>query len=286
MDELTIGGKTYISSKRAAEITGYAKDYVGQLCREGQVEARMVGRSWYVLESSIREHRFGKEEVIEESKESENKPSYVRSSWTEATYEAERAPVIPELTERVSVNVFEMEREELPAQTATDDDSAALSDMQAAWREWFNQKQELERSEPEAPKEAPYTPQEQLEDDVVPVSLQRIEEPEMAVKEEEEPVVIHRSYNSMPLDVKVEEVPEEEYLVSGDYEEVVAHKAVPVGKRQPSSLALRAVFVSLAGVAAAIAFIGSGYAGVNANFGISSPILDYLQGETSYHKIK
>lgn len=38
MDELIIGEKTYLSSKRAAKITGYAKDYVGQLCREGRVE--------------------------------------------------------------------------------------------------------------------------------------------------------------------------------------------------------------------------------------------------------
>ncbi len=42
MNELTLDGKTYVSSRRAAEITGYAKDYVGQLCREGHVEARLV----------------------------------------------------------------------------------------------------------------------------------------------------------------------------------------------------------------------------------------------------
>ena len=59
MDELEFDGKTYVSSKRAAQITGYAKDYVGQLCREGRVQARLVGRNWYVLESSIHEHRFG-----------------------------------------------------------------------------------------------------------------------------------------------------------------------------------------------------------------------------------
>src|SRR5271155_2795244 len=59
MDEITLDDKTYVSSKRAAQITGYAKDYVGQLCREGRVEARLVGRNWYVLESSIRAHRFG-----------------------------------------------------------------------------------------------------------------------------------------------------------------------------------------------------------------------------------
>jgi len=59
MDELTIDERKYISSKRAAEITGYAKDYVGQLCRGGYVPARRVGRNWYVLESAIKDHRFG-----------------------------------------------------------------------------------------------------------------------------------------------------------------------------------------------------------------------------------
>lgn len=56
MEELDIQGKKYISSKRASEITGYAKDYVGQLARAGKVPATRVGRSWYVDESAIQEH--------------------------------------------------------------------------------------------------------------------------------------------------------------------------------------------------------------------------------------
>ena len=63
MDEILIEEKRYISSKRAAKITGYAKDYIGQLCREGRVPARLVGRSWYVLETAIQDHRFGNQEV-------------------------------------------------------------------------------------------------------------------------------------------------------------------------------------------------------------------------------
>ena len=59
MDEILIEEKKYVSSKRAAKMTGYAKDYIGQLCREGRVPARLVGRSWYVLESAIQDHRFG-----------------------------------------------------------------------------------------------------------------------------------------------------------------------------------------------------------------------------------
>lgn len=73
MDELVIGETRYVSSKKAAQITGYAKDYVGQLCREGKVEAKLVGRNWYVLESSILEHRFGKEDEAEHQDQVETK---------------------------------------------------------------------------------------------------------------------------------------------------------------------------------------------------------------------
>ncbi|TAJ14374.1 hypothetical protein EPO56_02220 [Patescibacteria group bacterium] len=53
MDELTISGKKYISSKRAHETTGYAKDYIGQLARAGKIPATRVGRSWYVDEGAL-----------------------------------------------------------------------------------------------------------------------------------------------------------------------------------------------------------------------------------------
>ena len=57
MDELVVDGEKYISSKRAARLSGYAKDYIGQLCRAGKIESKMVGRSWYVKESAIKDHR-------------------------------------------------------------------------------------------------------------------------------------------------------------------------------------------------------------------------------------
>lgn len=58
-ESLEFDGVRYISSKRAASLVGYTKDYVGQLCRAGKVRARLVGRSWYVSEESIRQHKLG-----------------------------------------------------------------------------------------------------------------------------------------------------------------------------------------------------------------------------------
>lgn len=53
MDELEIKGRKYISSKRASELTGYAKDYIGQLARAGKIPGTRVGRAWYVEEKTL-----------------------------------------------------------------------------------------------------------------------------------------------------------------------------------------------------------------------------------------
>ncbi|PJA94496.1 hypothetical protein CO131_01120 [Candidatus Kaiserbacteria bacterium CG_4_9_14_3_um_filter_50_16] len=84
MDEILIEEKKYISSKRAAKITGYAKDYIGQLCREGRVPARLVGRSWYVLETAIQDHRFGDQKIEQEEKK-----------WETPKYEASPIEILP-----------------------------------------------------------------------------------------------------------------------------------------------------------------------------------------------
>ena len=47
-EELYFSGKKFISLKRASEISGYVKDYIGQLCRADKIEARRVGRDWFV----------------------------------------------------------------------------------------------------------------------------------------------------------------------------------------------------------------------------------------------
>lgn len=101
MDELIIDEKKYISSKQAAKVTGYAKDYVGQLCREGRVQAQLVGRSWYVLESAILDHRFGTETVAREAEEQATSVEPV-FGWRAPRYEAaqdEPLPVVEKVTD-------------------------------------------------------------------------------------------------------------------------------------------------------------------------------------------
>ncbi len=57
-DVVEIGGKQYLPSARAAKLVGYTKDYVGQLARAGKLDAKLVGRGWYITEDSIRAHKL------------------------------------------------------------------------------------------------------------------------------------------------------------------------------------------------------------------------------------
>ena len=56
-DELPVGDKMYVSSKRAAEITGYAQDYIGQLARGGHIKAKRSGGLWYIDVEYLKEYK-------------------------------------------------------------------------------------------------------------------------------------------------------------------------------------------------------------------------------------
>lgn len=62
-------GKKYISARRGAEIAGYSGDYVGQLCREGKVEAERMGKIWFVSEGSLLAHKREQERAMLAMKE-------------------------------------------------------------------------------------------------------------------------------------------------------------------------------------------------------------------------
>lgn len=55
-NEIYFDGDKYISAKRAAEITGYTSDYVGQLSRTGKVNSKLVGRTRFVEGRGIIEY--------------------------------------------------------------------------------------------------------------------------------------------------------------------------------------------------------------------------------------
>ncbi len=104
MDELVIKGRKYISSKRASELTGYAKDYVGQMVRLGKLQAVRVGRAWYVLEDQLLSM------TSDEDSRASTKPDltgrYVVSSespktWSPVMYYHDDSDLIPNIESRV-----------------------------------------------------------------------------------------------------------------------------------------------------------------------------------------
>lgn len=67
-DSVEIDGKNYISSARAAKLVGYTKDYIGQLARAGKIDARRIGRGWYIHDDSVRKHKIDSHYVLTKPK--------------------------------------------------------------------------------------------------------------------------------------------------------------------------------------------------------------------------
>jgi hypothetical protein len=302
MNEVTLGDKIYISSKRAAEITGYAKDYVGQLCREGHVDAKMIGRSWYVYEPSIKAHRFGPESIVEaapvpvedtDSNEVDAAvtepvvPTTGSQSWEKPLYTAESPQELPE----IPVRAYE---EVLPPAEET------LTDMQTAWKEWFDRKQEiLETPEIESPEVMDARADEYEEaNDEVEIPLHRIDEEE---DEEEvaEPIRIRPiappvasytpTYASMyandPDQVYVAPRREEAQIIS---ERVITKREAPraakkrakkYAQKGGSNAPMIALLLGISIVTIAITVIGSGIADQYVQtFSSHNAVIDFLTG--------
>ncbi len=253
MDELTLDNKKYLSSKRAAQVTGYAKDYVGQLCREGRVNARLVGRNWYVLESSILEHRFGAEE---QDAAPEAAPAPM-PTWEAPRYMPEPIETGPALTPKPAAAVS-------PEETAK-----MLTDMQSAWQEW------LERDEQALPdasqmlledhEEPSIAVPEPSEAPLVPVAA-----PELVPEEAEEEVAIHIARRPEPIeapramrdeaifDLRAARSADQPLQIK-DFGAIPERRSRPVRRQNGGGFVLRAVFVAVALIALGIAAVGSGF---------------------------
>lgn len=57
VQKISFGGKEYVRASEIAKKFRYTQDYVGQLCRSKKVDARLVGRNWYVVPESVIEYR-------------------------------------------------------------------------------------------------------------------------------------------------------------------------------------------------------------------------------------
>ncbi len=65
MKEVNIKGKKYIRTAAASKMFGYSQDYLGQLSRQGRIDAKRVGRTWFVHPPSIEQHQKDIEDEME-----------------------------------------------------------------------------------------------------------------------------------------------------------------------------------------------------------------------------
>lgn len=129
MDEISLKGENYVKASVLGRKFGYTADYVGQLCRAGHVKATLVGRSWYVTEESLLEHKKGRyRSSLAKSKEMVRKYAEVQRQMPRTTnvkrivrYEEDEGELMPALRARevippVEEEVFiqEPEAEEVP----------------------------------------------------------------------------------------------------------------------------------------------------------------------------
>ena len=229
MDELLIEEKRYVSSKRAAQVTGYAKDYIGQLCREGRVPARLVGRNWYVLETAINDHRFGKQ-AFGSKEDTTASAAILSATWESPRYEPASVEVIP-LVSRL--------REESVSITGDQNDKS--EHFQDSWKEWFGQISNAELTTPVIAND---------KKEELPVPIEEIKSESI-----ETPVSIHTVYEPPP-----------ETLLPNHHQEVrFSHEqeAEPQRKRKSGKRAairtMQAAGIVLAIVMTTLAVVGTGY---------------------------
>lgn len=113
MDEISLKGENYVKASILARKFGYTADYVGQLCRADQVTATLIGRSWYVTEESLLQHKKGRyRSTLAKSKEMVRKyaDEYRQSPRTTnvkriVRYEEDEGDLLPALKVREVADV-------------------------------------------------------------------------------------------------------------------------------------------------------------------------------------
>lgn len=240
MDKLTLDDKIYVSSKQAAKITGYAKDYIGQLCREGRVEARLVGRNWYVLETSIREHRFGLEKEVTSLKGSDLRSDETESTWKQTLYSPEPSidmlPVLPTASLIEESHKQQSQPEESNAvlqqesKAELHENSIVVKEMQSAWQDWFSRTNELKVSKETLLENQEYPEIEEKYEDIVDFAE------ESPLEKDSTPIFIEKINNSLEIETATEVEPVREAVTREKEEFVPIHRSfASVTPPQPSA---------------------------------------------------
>lgn len=254
MDELLIEDKKYVSSKRAAQVTGYAKDYIGQLCREGRVPARLVGRGWYVLETAIQDHRFGTTDIQPERSIETSLEPIISPTWESPRYESSEDELLP------SINRLKEATDHVVPHTEESNSSESLQDT---WKDWFDRIADAGGGDGEIKKEEE-TEEFKTKEPTEAVEIREIgkdtEDTSIEVKRTESKEVnvpVHSVYQEPPEGLLPRSIHVETRFSDEPREETPHQK-----KHWASRATMRAVQISgvlVATVAVVVAFVGTGY---------------------------
>jgi len=75
MEIVVLDGTEYMKASVAAKEFKYTSDYIGQLCRAKKIDAKLVGRTWFVNPTSVAEHKANKYSSMRADDEREEKNS-------------------------------------------------------------------------------------------------------------------------------------------------------------------------------------------------------------------
>lgn len=73
MDKVIFDGVEYTKASVAAKELRYTSDYLGQLCRAKKIDARLVGRTWFVNLDSVHSHKKSKYQSVKTVSEQDDK---------------------------------------------------------------------------------------------------------------------------------------------------------------------------------------------------------------------
>ena len=67
-----LGSEDLLTTKEAAALSGYSTDYIGQLAREGRIEAKRIKKSWHISKQSLLKYKEDNKKILklEEKKDS------------------------------------------------------------------------------------------------------------------------------------------------------------------------------------------------------------------------
>ena len=127
---LDVDGKKYVSAARAAKLTEYNQDYIGQLARAGKIPSKQVGSRWYIEQDALLIHKKEKDAMLravqaESVGLKRSDPQAVKMRSPEnfknilplelLVYKKENRPLFPEIIEEEQLKATPVALSELPA---------------------------------------------------------------------------------------------------------------------------------------------------------------------------